>query len=82
MDKICSKCGETKDISLFAKDRHSSDGYTCWCKDYRNKVNENTEKKILIKFGNIMKGEKIKEKSIIIFQKIKKNFESIILKNV
>nr|DAI57909.1 MAG TPA: hypothetical protein [Caudoviricetes sp.] len=29
-----------------------------------------------------MKGEKIKEKSIIIFQKIKKNFESIILKNV
>lgn len=21
MDKICSKCGETKDISLFAKDR-------------------------------------------------------------
>lgn len=20
MDKICSKCGETKDISLFAKD--------------------------------------------------------------
>lgn len=26
MDKICSKCGETKDISLFAKDRHSSDG--------------------------------------------------------
>lgn len=29
MDKICPKCGETKDISLFAKDRHSSDGYTC-----------------------------------------------------
>lgn len=28
MDKICSKCGETKDISLFAKDRRSSDGYT------------------------------------------------------
>ena len=28
MDKICSKCGETKDISLFAKDRYSSDGYT------------------------------------------------------
>lgn len=28
MDKICSKCGETKDILLFAKDRHSSDGYT------------------------------------------------------
>lgn len=27
MDKICSKCGETKDISVFAKDRHSSDGY-------------------------------------------------------
>jgi hypothetical protein len=36
MDKICSKCGETKDISLFAKDRHSSDGY----KDCRNKVNK------------------------------------------
>lgn len=29
MDKICSKCGETKDISLFAKDLHSSDGYIC-----------------------------------------------------
>lgn len=44
MDKICSKCGKTKDISLFAKDRHSSDGYTYWCKDCRNTANKKYRK--------------------------------------
>ena len=35
MTKICKYCGETKDISLFDKDKNMSDGYKLRCKECR-----------------------------------------------
>lgn len=40
MEKTCTKCKETKDISLFAKDKNSPDGHTYQCKECRNKANK------------------------------------------
>ena len=33
--KICPKCGETKHISDFNKDKRTRDGLKCWCKTCR-----------------------------------------------
>jgi hypothetical protein len=33
LKKICSRCKEEKDISLFSKKKKSSDGYNWWCKE-------------------------------------------------
>ncbi|KKN03457.1 hypothetical protein LCGC14_1107430 [marine sediment metagenome] len=35
MTKCCRKCGETKSLSAFSKDKNRKDGYNCWCKDCR-----------------------------------------------
>ena len=32
MQKKCSKCGETKDLTLFGRDKHKEDGLTSQCK--------------------------------------------------
>jgi len=32
MDKYCSGCKETKDISLFSRNKQKKDGYANWCK--------------------------------------------------
>lgn len=32
MDKRCPKCGETKELSQFFRNRRTKDGLTCWCK--------------------------------------------------
>ena len=30
--KRCPQCGETKDVSLFPRNRRTKDGFHCWCK--------------------------------------------------
>ena len=32
MDKYCSGCKETKDVSLFSRNKQKKDGYANWCK--------------------------------------------------
>jgi len=34
--KECKKCGQVKPIDEFGKDKYSSDGFTCYCKECRN----------------------------------------------
>lgn len=42
--KVCSKCGETKNVSEFHKDKRTGDGYKCWCQECRyEKLNKPTK---------------------------------------
>jgi len=36
--KKCSKCGHTKSLTLFAKDKHVKSGYRGYCKDCGNEA--------------------------------------------
>ena len=36
MEKICAKCKDKKDISLFPKNKNSKDGYHHYCKKCKN----------------------------------------------
>ena len=35
--KTCNKCGKTKDLSLFNKNKSKKDGFHEWCKECRKK---------------------------------------------
>jgi hypothetical protein len=43
--KLCAKCGEEKDVSLFFKHTATSDGWHSWCKPCCKEGNEKSKKK-------------------------------------
>jgi len=43
--KICAKCGESKDVSLFFKHIETSDGWHSWCKPCCKEGNEKSREK-------------------------------------
>lgn len=43
--KLCAKCGEEKDVSLFFKHIETSDGWHSWCKPCCKKGNEKSREK-------------------------------------
>jgi transcription elongation factor Elf1 len=64
MEKTCKKCGETKDVSLFVKDKRKSIGIILTCKDCsKNRVKElkelNPHKSILYNKDYYQKNKKI-----------------------
>lgn len=67
--KICSKCGIEKEIELFNKDKYSSDGHRCNCKDCSKKYREDNKDKS--REYRILNKEKYKE----YFKKRKKDPE-------
>ena len=47
MNKKCTKCGEVKPLTLFAKDKRNKNGHHSWCKKCFNEATikrRNTEK--------------------------------------
>jgi len=46
MDKKCSKCGETKDVSEFCKDAHTRDGFNYRCKVCRKAYRQTPSQKV------------------------------------
>ena len=49
MEKICTKCSQPKDIDAFGKNKNTTDGKNCWCKECvkthsRSYYSENKEK--------------------------------------
>ena len=42
--KICKKCGEEKDITLFVKNKGCKDGYEGKCKECSHKINKQYKK--------------------------------------
>lgn len=68
MEKTCSECKETKDISLFAKNKSCKDGYRAKCKKchntyYRNYLGGNPKHIARVNENNL----KIK-KSIVLYK--------------
>jgi len=35
MTKRCPRCGETKQITKFGRDKYTADGVNAWCKECR-----------------------------------------------
>ena len=63
-EKKCTKCGEVKPLTLFAKDKSYKDGHYCYCKKCKNEGNtkrRNTERGYLkVKYDN-MRGREFKK---------------------
>ena len=49
--KICSKCGEEKEIEKFVKDKNKKDGYRSYCKECENLKRRKTPIKLKAKEG-------------------------------
>ena len=49
-EKLCVKCDQTKDTSLFNKSKETKDGYNSWCKschaDYKKQYNSDNRESI------------------------------------
>jgi len=81
--KICSKCGEIKDLSYFSTHKSEKDGLRCWCKKCSNKYNKkhytyNTNNYIMKKYGSLENyQEKLKAKERLLKQE-QKNRQKIL----
>ena len=66
MNKKCTKCGEVKPLTLFAKDKRNKNGRHSWCKKCFNEATikrRNTEKGYLKMRYDSLNGEQRKSKS-------------------
>jgi len=66
MNKKCTKCGEVKPSTLFAKDKRAKNGHHSWCKKCFNEATikrRNTEKGYLKMRYDSLKSEQRKRKS-------------------
>ena len=64
MKKKCTKCGEVKPLTLFAKDKSYKDGHHCYCKKCKNEGNtkrRNTERGYLKVRYDCMKGREFRK---------------------
>jgi len=87
MKKICTKCGEEKELYLFPKNTIKKDGYSFWCKECKKQYYLNNKEEILIKQKKYRdeNKEKVKESSKKYrtnnFEKIKKEKKIYYQKN-
>ena len=64
MKKKCTKCGEVKPLTLFAKDKSYKDGHHCYCKKCKNEGStkrRNTERGYLKVRYDCMRGREFRK---------------------